>query len=254
MNVGHKNLDDSLDERLAENKGTRLFFLLAILLLGIFTRANAQKIALYQEASANYTNIRAIDPFPYPFGKREDIGNKANFGFEAGFVLKFIPKWERLAFPVGLHFQRKGFHIKPDGPVFAIGSNGNLVAFKTDRIGYRFDFLTVTPAMEYAVVRQKLGLSFGTYLAFRLKEAVKIYDHTGWEDDAGDTFINKTDYGLQVGAHAYLGRFGLLVKYQYGLQKNDKFATVDENFQPTGFLYFRNQAAVLGLSYRLTKS
>ncbi len=76
---------------------------------------------------------------------------------------------------------------------------------------------------------------------------------SGWEDEEGDIFVEKTDYGLQAGVRIYWKRFCLFGKYQYGLRKNNQFETVDENFQPTGFLYFRNYVAVFGVSFRLTK-
>lgn len=229
-----------------------LFFItLWLALPGI---ADAQSISFYQEAAANYTNIRVVEPFPYPYQERDDIGNKSNFGFEAGFTVQFNTKLERLSLPIGIHFQRKGFHLKPVGPVYVLGADGSLSVLQTDRIGYRFDYLTISPSVKYFFVKDLLGFSLGPYAALRVKEAVKIYDHTGWEDEDGDTFINKTDLGLQAGLYAHLGRFGLFAKYQHGLLKNDKFETADENFLPTGYLNFRNQALVLGLSYRLTKN
>jgi hypothetical protein len=212
----------------------------------------SQSIAIYQEAAGNYTNIRAVEPFPYPIMDREDIGNKASFGWEAGFTVKFISKNERLSFPLGIHYQVKGFHIKPAGPIYVLGENGTTFAFKTDRLGYRFDYLTFSPQAEYLLVGKWLGLSLGPCLSFRVKEGVKIFDHTGWEDDDGDNLANKFDVGLQAGLHAYWKRFGLFARYQHGIRENDKFKTVDENFQDTGFLAFRNRAAALGLSFRLT--
>lgn len=215
---------------------------------------SAQKITVYQEASINYSNIRVTEPFPYPIGQREDVENKANIGFEAGFIFKINSKWEHFSFPIGLHYQQKGFHIKPEGAVYGMGDNGQLFVYKTDKIGYRFNYLTITSTAEFAIIEDKFGLIFGPYTGLRLKEAVKIYDHTGWEDDKGDTFVNKLDFGLQTGLRFYFGRFGLFAKYQFGLTKNDKFVVTDELFYPTGFLHFRNQAAVLGLSFRLTNN
>ncbi|MCU0346421.1 MAG: PorT family protein [Saprospiraceae bacterium] len=238
-------------ELTTEAKHSRSAFLYFALFALLTFTANAQKIQVYQEVASNYTNIRATEPFPYLIADRDDIGNQASIGFETGFTVKFSTKNERLSFPFAVHFQRKGFHVKPDGPVFVYGPNG-LVLFQTDRVGYRFDYLTFTPQAEYLLVGRWLGLSLGPYLSFRMKEGVKIYDRTGWEDDDGDSFVNKTDYGLQIGVQAYWKRFGLFARYQQGIGENDKFQTVDENFNPTGILSFRNQAAVLGLSFRLT--
>lgn len=231
-------------------KMKRPFFKIALFLLLGQASVFAQKFSIYQEAGANFTNIWLKEPFPYGINERDDLGNKANFGFEAGLSFRFLPK-KRLVFPLGIHFQRKGFHQKPDGPVAAFDANGNIVYFQTNRLGYRFDYLTISPGAEFLFFGQKMGISVAPYFSLRLKESAKIFKHTGWEDEPGNTFVEKNDLGLQASASFYWKRFSLLAKYQHGFRQHKEFDVVDANFAPVGQLYFQNRAVVLGLGFRL---
>ncbi len=217
---------------------------LSLLLLSL-TCSVGQRVSIWPEAAVGGSNIRPTQYDP------DDVRHDASTSFEAGLVAR-IAAWRWLSVPVGVHFQQKGFHFKPEsGVVFGFNELGQWAYFQTDRVGLRCQYLTLAPGVEAGFWKKRLGVSFSPFYSFRLSEGFKIYDHTGWKDANGDTFISKKDYGFEAGVHGYWRRLTLFAKWQHSLCTQKKYAITDESGAPLGSLYFRNRAAVAGLGYRL---